>query len=770
MKVNAVIRSVSRHPLNSLVIIVSLAVGMACMNLIAIFIYKEFKADSFQKNRDRIYELYSNDPWIKGSTIYFTKYGAGEYMKNNFSEVEDLCRIARTGPIKITVGGHDFFDVPQTIAASSNFFKFFSYQLVTNTSENVLATPQDLVISEEVAHKYFGTSNPIGQQIVFVSGDEKLSMNVSGVFRKPVETTQLKFDMVRLIGEKDSRCYLLLNKNADVNQLREKLVKNSASIPILSDGTPNNYFLKDMHSAYFDTSRNWGIENSRDKNDLMIAFVIAILILAVALINYLGLTNNRLIEKTREYSIRRLNGGSKANLSVNFIQEMALLTGIALFMSLAIMFFLMPFFNQLTSSTVNSAFIFSFPNGLLLLVIPTFVLLITLWFVYQNLRKETPMNLLRSVRFKTNGKVQIPVLNVVQLAVSILLIVSSSVIIKQINYITQKDIGLNKDVLEVRIPSQHKDISAIFKAELEKHTQIELVSIAQASPVLEHMLLKLRYDDNGIQKEYMPSVFPGDQNYTKTLGVKIIKGEDFSVEAETNNGKCIINESLAKLFPEQNLVGQQLPGDNRMTVIGVAKDFNYGSLRGFIEPGYIAYSNTGFYLMVKPVSGQEAKARVIVAETWEKLIPDFQLTTESIGERYEWMHRENANYARLIGACCIISVFLSMIGLFAISFNSSQRRVKEIGIRKVNGARIFEVLTMLNRDFVRWVGIAFIIATPVAWYAMNKWLENFAYKTELSWWIFALAGLIALGIALLTVSWQSWKAATRNPVEALRYE
>ncbi len=770
MKVKAIIRSISRHPLNSLVIIVSLAVGMACMNLIAIFIYKEYKADSFQKNRDRIYELYCNDPWIKGSTIYFTKYGAGEYMKNNFSEVEDLCRITRTVPVKIIVEGHDFFDVPQTIAASSNFFKFFSYQLVTNTSEDVLATPQDLVISEEVAHKYFGTSNPIGQQIVFVNGDEKLSMNVSGVFRKPNETTQLKFDMVRLIGEKDSRCYLLLNKNADVNQLREKLVENSASIPILTDGNPNNYFIKDMHSAYFDTQRNWGIENSRDKNDLMIAFVIAILILAVALINYLGLTNNRLIEKTREHSIRRLNGGSKANLSANFIQEMALLTGIALFMSLAIMFFLMPFFNQLTSSTVNSAFIFSFPNGLLLLVIPIFVLLITLWFVYQNLRKESPINLLRSVRFKTNGKVQIPVLNVVQLAVSILLIVSSSVIIKQINYITQKDIGLNKDVLEVRIPSQHKDISAIFKAELEKHTQIELVSIAQASPVLEHMLLKLRYDDNGTQKEYMPSVFPGDQNYTKTLGVKIIKGEDFSDEAETNNGKCIINESLAKLFPGQNLVGQQLPGDDRMTVIGVAKDFNYGSLRGFIEPGYIAYSNTGFYLMVKPVSGQEAKARVIVAETWEKLIPDFQLTTESIGERYEWMHRENANYARLIGACCIISVFLSMIGLFAISFNSSRRRVKEIGIRKVNGARVSEVLTMLNRDFVKWVAIAFVIATPIAYYAMNKWLESFAYKTELSWWIFALSGLLALGIALLTVSWQSWKAATRNPVEALRYE
>ena len=174
--------------------------------------------------------------------------------------------------------------------------------------------------------------------------------------------------------------------------------------------------------------------------------------------------------------------------------------------------------------------------------------------------------------------------------------------------------------------------------------------------------------------------------------------------------------------------------------------------------------------MVKASENQIAQAQNAISQTWKQLIPDYPLNMETIGDRYEWLNRENKNYLQLIGACCVISVFLSMIGLFAISFQSSLYRTKEIGIRKVNGAKISEILTMLNKDFMKWVAMAFVIATPIAYYVMHKWLENFAYKTELSWWIFALAGLIALVIALLTVSFQSWRAATSNPVEALRNE
>jgi putative ABC transport system permease protein len=765
-----ILRNLTRHPLNSTIIIISLAVGIACMNLIAMFIYKEYDADSFQKNHERIYAMYCNDPWIKGSMIYSVRAGAAEYIKENFSEVEDFCRISGATPLKVIADNQDYFDKPNTIGASSNFFNFFSYQLVSDKPESVLATKQDLVISEELAAKYFGTSNPVGQQIKLVGrGDESL-MIVSGVFRKPVGSTQLKFDMVRLIGEVDSRCYLLLHQGTDPALLEAKLEQNKTLIPILNDGTPNNYYIKDLHSAYLDPNRKLLIENSRSRIDLNIGFVIAFLILSVAMFNYLGLTRNRIMEKTREHSIRRINGGSKTNLLTSFMAETSALLIIAFIMSMLLLITILPFFNLLTNSTLSPAFICSYPNFIIPLIVPVLIFLITLWFSYFNIAKGTPVELLKKGSFPVYGKVHIPFFYVIQLSVTIVLIVASSVILKQISYITDKDIGLNKDVLEVRIPQQHKMLTPVFRAELEKYPQIDLVSITNASPVLEHFLLLLRYDDNGIQKEYTPSVFVGDQNYVKTLGVEITEGEDFSENPEANMKKCIINESLATLFPDQNLIGRKLPGDERMTVTGVSKDFHYGSLKNFIEPGYIAYGNEGFYLMVKPVIGKEAEVRTLISETWTKLIKDFPPTIESIGERYEWMHRENSNYAKLIGSCCFISLFLSMIGLFAVSFNNSRRRVKEIGIRKVNGAQTSEVITLLNQDFIKWVIIAFVIACPLAYFTMNNWLKNYAYKTELSWYIFALAGLLAMGIALLTVSWQSWKAATRNPVEALRYE
>ncbi|MBK9390370.1 MAG: hypothetical protein IPN68_09325 [Bacteroidetes bacterium] len=205
-------------------------------------------------------------------------------------------------------------------------------------------------------------------------------------------------------------------------------------------------------------------------------------------------------------------------------------------------------------------------------------------------------------------------------------------------------------------------------------------------------------------------------------------------------------------------------------VVGIVKDFHYSSLKSNIEPAFIQFDNKGSHLMVKGTENQAVKTKEIISYVWNNLIPDYPLNIESIGDRYEWHHRENKNYIRLIVACSLISIFLSMIGLFGISYQTSRCRTKEIGLRKINGARIYEILKLLNNGYAKWVVIACIIAFPATWYAMQIWLSNFAYKTEIRWWVFLLAGIIAMGTTLLTVSWQSWQAATRNPVEALRNE
>lgn len=764
------LRNIIRFRLNSAIIVFSLALGIACSNLIALFVSKEYNVDRFQKNYDRMYALQADNPFNKGERMYYIRAGAAEYMKNNFSEVEDFCRISDASPIKVIVGRNNYFDNPNVIKASSNFFSFFSYQLSLNTPKNVLASSQDIVISQELAEKYFGKANPVGQRITLIGWNSQSEMLVSGVFVRSTESTVLNFDMVRLIDESDSQCFLRLAENTNIAQLEGKFAQNKAVIPVVHSGTPGTHYLRNLQDTYFDTSRTQSIENSRNKADLIIASVIALMVLAVGLFNYFGLMANRLMDKTKEHTIRLVNGGSGRNLLGSFMLEISILVGLAFILSLAIMVGIMPFFNHLTSSSIIIPYLYQLKNAVLLTGIPLFILLVSCLYAAIRIGKGVKVKLLKPGSFHYQGKSGFPVYILAQLSISVILIIGSLVVMKQINFITNKEIGLNKETLEIKIPLQHKDVSTIFKSELEKQASVEIVSKAQASPLLSHYKMLFEYDDNGTKKQYMPAVSLGDEHYLSALEIKIINGTGFSENGESNRNKYIINESLAKFFPGRNLLGNELPGVKNSIVIGIAKDFHYSSLKESIAPGCIVYDNASFNLMVKPVHGQEQQARSAILKIWNKYIPDFPLNMESVGDRYAWLHRENANYVKLIGSCCFLSVLLSMIGLFAVSFQRSRRRIKEIGIRKVNGARTTEVMAMLNSDFIKWVAIAFIIACPIAWYAMHQWLQNFAYKTELSWWVFALAGILALAVALLTVSWQSWRAATRNPVESLRYE
>jgi putative ABC transport system permease protein len=769
-KIKIILRGILRQKLNSGVIIISLSIGIACLNMITMFISHELKTDSFQKNKNRIYALKCDDPWIENGKMYQCRFGSAEYMKTNFAEVEDYCRLGAAGAQKVVVNSETYFDHPGMIAASRNFFDFFSYELLTNNPETSLEVENDLVISDDLSRKYFGSDNPIGKVITIVNGDKEEKMVVKGIFRKPLENSQIKFDMVRLIKEGDSRCYVRIASGVNFKEVEKLFEEQKARIPSINAGTPGQYYLVPLQKVYFDTSRHVSYEVSRDIKDLWIALIIGLIIFSVASFNYLGLVNNNLIEKGKTYAIQRMHGGSKFGFTIDFMSESLLVICISFILSLFLMLLMTPFFNELTSTFISADYIFQARQILILCSIIAVLLFFTFLFVVSRIRINVNFNMLRPGGFKTGRRLQLPAFNIFQLASSLVLIVFSIIILKQTNYISEKPIGLDKKVIEVKIPGQYANKVSVFKEELESNSSISQVSISGASPVLEHFLVLLRYKQNGADKEYVPAGFSGDRNYISTLGIQIVEGVGFSGNEVTDKNKCLINESLARLFPGQNLIGSGLPGMEDKIVAGIVSDFNYSSLKSLIEPAFISFNQKGLHLMVKPAENQVAQARTAISNTWKQLIPDYPLNEESIGDRYEWLHQENRNYIKLIGACCIISMFLAMIGLFAISVQSSRYRTKEIGIRKVNGAKVSEVMVMLNSDFVKWVVIAFIIATPVSWYMMHKWLESFAYKTSLSWWIFALSGLLALGVAMMTVSWQSWRVATRNPVEALRYE
>lgn len=770
MNLNQITRSLLRDKLNSAVIIISLSAGITCINLIFLFLWREINTDGFQKGKDQIYALTCDDPWIPGARMYYCRFGAAEYMKNNFPQVLDFCRFNNSNPIKVIVNNEDYFSNSNIIAATKNFFSFFSYRLLTNNPENALEGADNIVISSDLAKKYFGTADPVGKIIKLINRTNTKEMTVTGVFEKPVENTQISFDMVRLIGEADGRCYVKLAKDTDPLKLEKLFSEKKDVIPVINTGTPGQYYLKPFQKAYFDTSRSWTVEINRDKKDLLIALIIGLMILSIAVFNYLGVLTNKFHRKVKEYYIRRINGSSVNNLIVRFTVENSILVLLSFVISIFLMTDALPFFNRITGSTITDRFISQPEQIILLLMVLVFVLFMTIIFDLFLIKRNLNINLLKTDRVITLRSIEIPVFNILQIAGSIGLIICSLVIIRQMNFISAKPIGLDKAVIEIKIPPQYSDKAAAFKDRLLKNSSIKNVSITSASPLLEHFLLALKYDDNGSQKEYFPAGFSGDENYLNVLGIELLQGNGFSEVLSPNTKKCLINQSFALFFKDQDLLGKGIPGMEDVIITGIINDFNYSDLKSKIEPAFVSYDTKGGHLLVKPSENKTAEARKAITDAWNELIPDYPVDIESIGERFEWYHRSNENFKRLIGSCAILCLFLSMIGLFAVSYQKACSRTKEIGIRKINGAGVPAILLLVTRDFIIWISIAFILAVPVAWYAMSRWLEGYVYKTEIRFWMFLLSGIVVLLISVVTIGIQCWRAASKNPVEALRYE
>ena len=362
-----IVRSLLRHKLNTGIIIISLAVGMACLNLIAMFIQRELNTDGFQKDANRIYAVKFD--FKRGDIVFMCGAGAAEYMKNNFSQVQDFCRIRQMHPElvpKIVVNNESYFDHPIIIEASENFFIFFSYDLLTNNPKTALEAKNNIVISEELAHKYFGTTDAVGKVILLVNNThDREPMVVSGIFRKPLDNSQINFDMIRLSpGDGSNGCYIKLKQSVDPKDL-EEILKSNKNIPGIL-GNPGSYHLKSLHDEYFTEFKSfWQTYRiSRDKSDLWIAIIIGLIIMGIAIFNYLGLLHNSLLEKNNVYAIQRVNGGSKSEFVLNFMTENIIVVGVSFLLSFFMMIWLAPFFKRVNQYKYNSRFCFSSKTSL----------------------------------------------------------------------------------------------------------------------------------------------------------------------------------------------------------------------------------------------------------------------------------------------------------------------------------------------------------------------------------------------------------------------
>jgi putative ABC transport system permease protein len=792
-----VLRNLKKRPFLNFIKALGLALGLSGVLFITLFLKNELSYDAYHSKADRIYRFTVTDPTFFGENHFARIYQSEQIpgLADYFPEVESYVRLS---PIKGGVMLHNerYYSVNEAFVCDSTFFNLFDADLLVGDKQTVLNAPGSMVVSESFARKVFGNENPIGQTMTIPAGQyygNPSDFTIKGVMKDFPQNSHFHPDLITTPDKGKiswwAYCYLLLHQKADP----QTITSGYAGFLARESDKPANKietkaYLQKITDIHLRSDKLREIENNGNMTNIYVLAIAALILLLISVSNFASLNLGMAGFNSKFISINRILGSTRNTNLKYFLTESLIIVGTSIVLTLLI--------------SVPANFIIEKQLGINLfrgnaawsvLIIGLFCLLGILAgllpVLKQNIRKiyrQTSSSLLNTKSiFVSKGII------ITQYSLAIMLIASVTVISRQTNFALNNSMGMKEDNI-ICFESVHANIQQkfeVFKAELLKNNSIESVSAMLEPPGGEANDM-FQFEMEGFQKsedkrQSLIGVFPCDYSFAKLFGLNFLGGSNFSeknLDTE-GSGEYIINETalhylnfthagdaIGKDFKLiSSAQGIEIP---RGKIIGVVEDFHLSSMKKKVNPMVMFKRDKmwliNFVISYKP--GMRSTALSDIRKVWNDLFPTYPFSYESVGAMYHKVYKTELLQARLLTIFTIISIFISSMGLLGISLLITQQRVKEIGVRKVNGARISEVLVLLNKSFVKWVLVAFVIATPIAWYAMSQWLTNFAYQTPLSWWIFALSGLLALGIALLTVSWQSWKAATRNPVEALRYE
>lgn len=775
-------RNLRRNKLHSIINIFGLAIAVTFVLVLSAYVSNETSVDSFHENKARIYRVH-------GDNIETFAPPYGQYILDNISEAESYTRVfSQNG----TVSYKDLkLGSGNCLLVDSAFFTMFSYPLVVGDSHQLLSAKENVVLSESFAKIVFRDKNPIGESIEF-SGSQ---FTVSGIFKDFKDDTHFakpnmifNFTMLPAIwGMKDENSskyflqdygnssfglYVMAHKNSNIKAKEDELLKKSKDFYWVFQNDRNHKIsFMPLEEVYFNRSSLSYIGTRQgNKKFLSILSVIALAIVIIAAINYINLSITQSVNRAREVGIKKIIGSFRRNIINQFLVESIIVSLISTSIAILLTIIVLPSFNHLVSTSFTFSVVFN--NGFILRSI---VIVFAIGFIAGLvpaliLSGYKPVEIVKGVppRLKSNFSQKAMV--VFQYTVSIALIILVILIIKQTNYMKNYDLGFDKDhTFYIKMNSETNKQKNAFRNELLKIPGVKAVSFCSDFPGGPINNQSFVYNEKPLSFDE----FRVDTAFFSALGITLEKRISVTDNANQNQkfavllNQTAVNElELTPPYSEFKLF------DNMIKVSEVVEDMNFRSLYQKPRPTLFMVSDVNWapYVLIRG-SGENLSSIVAQAKTiFKDLAPSEPLMLNFIDDALNEAYQKEERTAKIVGYFAIFAILISSLGIFALASYSTQNRKKEIGLHKVNGAKISEILFLLNKDFLKWVAIAFVIATPVALYAMNKWLESFAYKTTLSWWIFALAGLLALGIALLTVSWQSWRAATRNPVEALRYE
>jgi putative ABC transport system permease protein len=788
------IRNLFRNKTYAIINISGIAIGLTAFWLITLYIADEFSYDRYHQKADRIYRVAQHTKW-EGGDIHQASTSApfAPALKTEYPEIQEAARIVREGGGIISYN-NKAINADDILFADANVFKIFTYSFLHGDANTALSKPEAIVLTESLAKKLFDDpGKAINQTIFFENNYPNL---VTGIIKDIPENSHIRFSGLRSLPEKYSGewqnfnvyTYLLLANGTDYKKLEAKLPQFAAkTIQKIMGVDDYRMELQPLASIHLHSNLQVEISANSSMSRVYIFIGIAALILIIAIINYMNLSTARSSIRVKEVGVRKVLGSGKRELIALFITEALVMIFLAALIAFFMVTVLLPFFNTLANKNLT---VWRFGAWYTILALAGFALLIGI------LSGSYPAFFLS--RFKTipalkgqlgdlsNSILFRKSLVVFQFVVTVVMIVGSLVIYRQLQYTTQKDLGFNKDQLltfHIHDRSVRSKVAAI-KSQLLQNPLIQNVTAA-GNPIGNndlgsHGFVFEKTDGSFSSSTKLAQELMVDADYIPTLDIKLQQGRNFSNAIEADKyGAALVNQTLMTELGWKDALGKRVrfkygKGETgERTVVGVVKDFHTYSLQHKVEPMVLmmpaaASMEDNIYVKINTSKTTEALAFIEkVYKQFDKNNPvEFHFLDQNFAQQYATEQKQE----QLALIFTILAVFIACLGLFGLAAFTAQQRVKEIGIRKVLGATVASVTVMLGKDFIKLICISILIATPIAWYSMNKWLEDFAYRINISWWVFIVAGMIAAFIALLTVSFQAVKAAVKNPVQSLRTE
>ena len=786
-------RNLQRHPAYAFINVTGLAVGMTCCLLILLFVRDELSYDRFHENADRVYRIVSD--WGNFS-VPATNPPVINRLGPDFPEVT----MALLTPFGAQVRHEElsFFE-ERIYFASPEVLDVFTIPVLRGNTETMLAEPGKIVLTEASARKYFGDENPVGK-VLLVDGE--FEVEVAGVvgampenshfhydFMVPWSTLDILMDFSNSMswGNNSYYTYLLFPEGYNPQTLEAQLpafIERHAG----DNWNGSELSLQALTDIHLHSHHNMELEANSNVANVYIFSIIALFILLVACINFMNLATARSAERAKEVGVRKVAGARRGQLIQQFLAESVLLAGLALVLAVVLTAGALPIFRALTGkamalSVLNDGFTLLAFFGITLLVgmvAGSYPALVLSAFKPVTVLKGTLLSSGRGA-FLRKGLV------VFQFIISIALIVGTMVVFNQLNYLREANLGFDKEqvvVIATQTDSQAEQYTA-FKDLLLQQPNVSHVTIASEGLPSELLngtgtrLDGVRNDDPEARVRTRTVAIGHD--FFETLGVEMMAGRSFSLDFPADSGAFILNATAARIlqetYPEQiatveDGIGQTLRvGGSTGPLVGIAEDFNMSTLHEEIEPAVFFFRPRWYdHFLIRIQPGNFAGTVDAIGNVWAQIYPDWAFTYHFADQGFDAQYRAEERQSQLATVFSILAIFIACLGLFGLASFTAQQRTKEIGVRKVLGASVPNIVVLLSKEFTWLVGVAFIVAAPVAYFCMNWWLNGFAYRIEISWPIFLVAGLAGLGIAWLTVSYQSVKAALADPVESLRYE